>query len=114
MVGVHKDEDMHPSSVRRVTERRVAHLLLRSSACPASELARQAGLSVATIGKIIDSLVSAGVVEKIAAESLQPEPRLGRPAEYYDLARSRPRYVVVELGVQKTQGCCSSYRWSDR
>lgn len=93
----------HPSGLRRVTERQVVHLLLRSSSLARAELARQTGLSVATIGKVVENLVSAGVVEKIVSETAKPGPTLGRPAEYYGLARSRRRHVVVELGVHKTQ-----------
>ncbi len=100
---VRSPENMHPSGIRRVTARRVAHLLLRSGGLSRVELARQTGLSVAAIGKIVDALVSAGVVEKIVSESARPGPTLGRPAAYFGLARSRPRHVVVELGVSRTQ-----------
>jgi predicted NBD/HSP70 family sugar kinase len=95
--------NMHPSGLRRVTERRVAHLLLRSTSLTRIEIARQTGLSVATIGKIIDTLVTDGVVEKTVSETPSPGPALGRPAEYFGLSRGRPRYVVIELGVKKTQ-----------
>ena len=94
---------MHPSGLRRVTERRVAHLLLRSASLTRVEIARQTGLSVATIGKVIDALVAGGVVEKTVAETVVPGPSLGRPAEYFGLSRTRRRYVVIELGVNKTQ-----------
>ncbi|MBI5864620.1 MAG: ROK family protein [Planctomycetes bacterium] len=49
------------------------------------------------------SLLGAGVVERIAGGPTRPGPMLGRPAEYFGLARRRPRHVVVELGVNKTQ-----------
>ncbi len=96
-------DNIHPSGLRRVTERRVAHLLLRSSGLSRAQLAKETGLSVATIGKIADHLMSIGVVEKIAAETRKSGPTVGRPAEYYSLARSRCRHIVVELSVHKTQ-----------
>ena len=95
--------NMHPSGLRRVTERRVAHLLLRYGCLSRVELAREAGLSVATIGKIIDTLVASGVVEKIVSDTARTGPTLGRPAEYFSLSRSRRRHLVVELGVRRTQ-----------
>ncbi|MCA9257410.1 MAG: ROK family protein [Phycisphaerales bacterium] len=86
-----------------MTERRVAHLLLCAPGLTRFELSQETGLSVATIGKIIEDLTAAGIVEKIAAETSKPGPSLGRPAEYFGLARSGRRNVVVELGVKKTQ-----------
>lgn len=94
---------MHPSGLRRVTERRVAHVLLRDPKLSRLELARLTGLSVATVGKIIDALVAAGVVEKLAVESGASAPTLGRPADYFGLMRSRLQHVAVELGVNQTR-----------
>ncbi len=96
-------KNMHPSGLRRVTERRVAHLLMRSPGLTRLEVSRQTSLSVTAIGKIIDALVIAGVVEKFAAKPTKPGPTLGRPAEYFALARSRPRHVAVQLNVKNTQ-----------
>ncbi len=94
---------MHPSAIRRVTERRVVHLLMRSSSLTRAELGERTGLSLATIGKIIDSLVASGVVEKIITETPKEGRMVGRPAEYYGLARAQRCHVVVEVGVRTTQ-----------
>lgn len=94
---------MHPSGLRRVTERRVAHVLLREPSLTRIDLSRRTGLSVATIGKIIDALVAAGIVEKLAVESESAGPTLGRPADYFGLTRTRRQHVAIELGVNRTR-----------
>lgn len=96
-------KNIHPSGLRRITERRVAHLLMRNPGLSRAELAKQSGLSVPTIGKIIDTLMRAGIVEVISATTKESRPTLGRPAERYSLMRTRARHVVVELGVSKSQ-----------
>lgn len=96
--------NMHPSGLRRVTERRLAHLLMRSESLSRIELSQQAGLSLTAVGKIINSLVANQVVEKVKVQNddAMTGPTLGRPSEYFRIARSRIRYLVVELGVNKT------------
>ena len=95
---------LHPSGLRRFTARRVAHLLMRSDTLSRYELSQRAGLSLTAVGKIINSLEAAQVVEKVKLreEDGVTGPTLGRPSEYFRIARQRVCYLVVELGVNST------------
>ena len=101
---LHRKHTLHPSGLRRVTERLVAHLLMRSDALSRYDLSRQTGLSLTAIGKIINSLAAAGVVERVELTSDDGSiaPTLGRPSEYFRLATELTSYVAVEIGVRNT------------
>ncbi len=74
-----------------------------------AELAKVAGISQPTAGKIIDELLSLGLIEELDGNSvghghpgLEP-PRLGRPARLLRLDTLRTRFVGIELGVDQTR-----------
>jgi len=91
-----------PASLRLANQAAILEQLLRRKATNRAELAGVTGMSRPTAGKIIDDLVNGGVVEEIALLDGQ-RLGVGRPRQQLRLATDRPRFVVVELGVQWTR-----------
>lgn len=98
-----------PSSLRRLNERLVLNRLRRMGLASRAELAKVAGISQPTAGKIIDELLAFGLIEELNGSALgngHPDwetPRLGRPARLLRLDTVRPRFVGIELGVDQTR-----------
>jgi len=93
-----------PASLRRTNERTVVSLLMRLGRASRADLAKAAGISQPTSGKIIAELERLGLLA-IGSASAAPrtEPRLGRPGQMLALDSTRPRFVGVELGVKETR-----------
>ncbi len=91
-----------PASLRLANQATILEQLLERKAASRAELAKATGMSKPTTGKIIDDLVSAGVVEEI---KLIDGGRLnvGRPGKQLRLATGRPHFIVMELGVEWTR-----------
>ena len=98
-----------PSSLRRINERAVLQRLRRLGTASRANLAKEAGISQPTAGKIIDDLLEFGLIEELEAEPVDrtvaaPEsPRLGRPGRLLRLDGIRPRFVGIEVGVEQTR-----------
>jgi predicted NBD/HSP70 family sugar kinase len=104
MLGIHTPA--LPASLRRTNERTVMSLLLRLGSASRAELAKAAGISQPTAGKIITRLLKLGVVqlaEESDAERVGGPVKLGRPGERVRLAATRPRFIAIELGVAETR-----------
>ena len=91
-----------PASLRLANQATILSQLLERKAASRAELAKVTGMSKPTAGKIIDDLVRAGVVEEIKLAD-GGRPSVGRPGKQLRLATSRPRFVVMELGVEWTR-----------
>jgi predicted NBD/HSP70 family sugar kinase len=91
-----------PASLRLANQATILEQLLERKAASRAELAKATGMSKPTAGKIIDDLVRAGVVEEIKLVD-GGRPSVGRPGKQLRLATSRPRFVVIELGVESTR-----------
>ncbi|SRR6266511_404331 len=91
-----------PASLRIANQATILEQLLERKAASRAELAKATGMSKPTAGKIIDDLVRAGVVEEIKLVD-GGRPSVGRPGKQLRLATSRPRFVVMELGVEWTR-----------
>jgi predicted NBD/HSP70 family sugar kinase len=91
-----------PASLRLANQATILEQLLERKAASRAELAKATGMSKPTAGKIIDDLVRAGVVEEIKLVD-GGRPSVGRPGKQLRLATSRPRFVVMELGVEWTR-----------
>jgi predicted NBD/HSP70 family sugar kinase len=91
-----------PASLRLANQATILEQLLERKAASRAELAKATGMSKPTTGKIIDDLVHAGVVEEIKIVDVG-RPSVGRPGKQLRLAASRPRFVVMELGVEWTR-----------
>ena len=100
-----------PASLRRTNQRTVISLLLRMGCASRADLAKAAGISQPTAGKITAELLGMGLLESVRS----PEPdlgspgpgrrsrRLGRPGKLLRLDGERPRFLAIELGVTGTR-----------
>lgn len=98
-----------PSSLRRLNERAVLRRLRRLGAASRASLAKEAGISPPTAGKIIDELLAYGLIEELGGDAedragnAAETPRLGRPGRLLRLDGVRPRFIGIELGVEQTR-----------
>src|SRR5579859_3378757 len=99
-----------PASLRRTNQRTVISLLLRLGSASRADLAKAAGISQPTAGKITAELLDLGVIEPVGSPPQQNEakellnsPRLGRPGLLLRLDNRRPRFLVIEFGVLETK-----------
>ena len=91
-----------PANLRLTNQAALLGQLLGSKTASRAKLAKATGMSKPTTGKIIEDLMRAGVVEEI--EVLEGgRPSVGRPGKQLRLATTRPRFVVVDLGVEMTR-----------
>ena len=91
-----------PANLRLTNQAALLGQLLGSKTASRAKLAKATGMSKPTTGKIIEDLMRAGVVEEI--EVLDGgRPSVGRPGKQLRLATTRPRFVVVDLGVEMTR-----------
>lgn len=97
-----------PASLRRTNQRTVVSFLLRLGSASRADLAKAAGISQPTAGKIIAELLHLGILQE-AGSALEQEnnggissPRLGRPGQMLRLDCRKPRFVAIELGVAAT------------
>lgn len=94
-----------PASLRRTNERTVISLLFRLGRASRSDLAKAAGISQPTAGKIIANLLASGILEEVS-ETRVPDNssnRLGRPGQLLQLNTGQRRFLVIELGVTETR-----------
>jgi predicted NBD/HSP70 family sugar kinase len=99
-----------PASLRRTNQRTVISLLLRLGSASRADLAKAAGISQPTAGKITAELLRSGVVQQVSSSASENSgdaasgtPRLGRPGQMLRLDDQRPRFVAIELGVTETK-----------
>ena len=91
-----------PASLRRTNQRTIISLLMRLGCASRAELAKAAGMSQPTAGKITAELLRLGILQEAGAANGR-HPRLGRPGQMLRLADRDPRFVVLELGVDETR-----------
>jgi predicted NBD/HSP70 family sugar kinase len=91
-----------PASLRLANQSTLLEHLLERKAASRADLAKATGMSQPTAGKIIDDLVNAGVVEELGRGD-GARRKVGRPGKQLRLATSKPRFVVIELGVEWTR-----------
>src|SRR5262247_4016470 len=89
-----------PASLRRTNQRTIISLLLRLGRASRADLAKAAGISQPTAGKITMELLRSGVIQEAGSrvEGLNgpgAAPRLGRPGQLLRLDDRRPRFVVI-------------------
>lgn len=97
-----------PASLRRANERTLLGALLRMGEASRAELAKVAGLSQPTIGKITSELLELGVLledEETTAPNGGEEaaPKVGRPGRRLRLNDQQQRFLALELGVAETR-----------
>lgn len=89
-----------PSSLRRANERTLVGLLMRMGAASRAQLAKAAGISQPTCGKIVDELLELGVAREVYDES--PRNGAGRPGRMVCLDSAKPRFLAVQIDVLET------------
>jgi predicted NBD/HSP70 family sugar kinase len=97
-----------PASLRRTNQRTVISFLLRLGSASRADLAKAAGISQPTAGKIIAELLHLGILQEAGSASEHEgngstgSPRLGRPGQLLRLDHRRARFIAIELGVAET------------
>lgn len=97
-----------PASLRRTNQRTVISLLMRLGSASRADLAKVAGISQPTAGKITSELLELGVLQEAGSTAEMGEaptnsPRLGRPGQLLRLDDRHRRFLVIELGVTETR-----------
>src|SRR5579872_5596830 len=98
-----------PASLRRTNQRTVISLLLRLGSASRADLAKAAGLSQPTAGKITTELLRLGVLQEagssseLSANGNGGSVRLGRPGQMLRLDAMHRRFLAIELGVAETK-----------
>ncbi|MDB5326743.1 MAG: transcriptional repressor of the xylose operon [Phycisphaerales bacterium] len=85
-----------------MNRRQVVLASLKFGAATRSTLSRAAGISPTTTGKIIEELVSDGILRP-AATSAAPQTGPGRPGYYFKINDVQPRFLGVQLGPSQTR-----------
>lgn len=98
-----------PASLRRTNQRTVVSLLQRVGTASRADLAKAAGLSQPTAGKIITELQRLGFLQQAGSaddndtgQGSEAAPRLGRPRQLVRLDCRQARFLAIELGVEET------------
>lgn len=95
-----------PASLRRANERTVIGLLMRLGSASRAQIAKAAGISQPTCGKIVDELIRLGLAHEIdepaEVDLLSGRTRAGRPGRMVGLESSRPRFLAVQFDVLET------------
>ncbi|HTL16001.1 MAG TPA: ROK family protein [Patescibacteria group bacterium] len=97
-----------PASLRRTNQRTVISLLLRLGSASRADLAKAAGISQPTAGKITTELLRLGILQEAGSSAADPVSgnggisRLGRPGQLLRLDGKHPRFLAIELGVTET------------
>jgi predicted NBD/HSP70 family sugar kinase len=98
-----------PSSLRRMNERAVVRLLLRMGVASRAELAKAAGMSQPTVGKITQDLIDRGILQELDSPSASSDNgrngagKIGRPGRMLQLDSRNPRFLAIHLGVTETR-----------
>jgi predicted NBD/HSP70 family sugar kinase len=96
-----------PASLRRTNQRTVISLLLRLGCASRADLAKAAGISQPTAGKITTELLRLGILELAGSGGEVFDngggSRLGRPGQLLRLNGAQPRFLAIELGVSETR-----------
>lgn len=90
-----------PSSLRRVNERTLVSLLMRLGHASRAQLAKTAGISQPTCGKIIDELITLGLAHEVEDSSTARD-RAGRPGRMVRLDAQRHRFLAIQFDVNET------------
>jgi predicted NBD/HSP70 family sugar kinase len=95
------------SHLRRINQRKIVHSMLRlHSTASRTKLAEIAGMSQATVGRIVDDLLTQSILAEVGVAAYPPRPdspQLGRPSKLLELDRAKRRFLLIHLGVRQTR-----------
>jgi predicted NBD/HSP70 family sugar kinase len=105
-----------PAFLRHNNQRRIIELVLRLHRASRAEISRATGISSPTVGRIVDDLLTAGVLLEPAAATTAtakqrrngaagegPAIALGRPSAALELDNRNHRFLAVQIGVRQTR-----------
>jgi predicted NBD/HSP70 family sugar kinase len=92
-----------PASLRRTNQRTVISLLMRLGAASKADLAKAAGISQPTAGKITAELLRLGIIEQTEVVEAPDARKLGRPGQMLRLNAETARFIAIDLGVVQTR-----------
>lgn len=100
-----------PATMRRQNERNLLECLARIRVASRAHLAKAAGLSQPTAGKIINRFIKLGILKEIGKESTSEVKhkigkkltrKLGRPGRLLEFDCETPRFIGIYLDVKET------------
>jgi predicted NBD/HSP70 family sugar kinase len=95
------------SHLRKINQRKIVHSMLRlHSTASRTKLAEIAGMSQATVGRIVDDLLTQSILAEVVASDYPTAPdlpQLGRPSKLLELDRAKRRFLLIHLGVRQTR-----------
>jgi predicted NBD/HSP70 family sugar kinase len=95
------------SHLRRINQRKIVHSMLRlHSSASRTKLAEIAGMSQATVGRIVDDLLTQSILAEVGVDAYPANsdpPQLGRPSKLLELDRAKRRFLLIHLGVRQTR-----------
>lgn len=94
-----KSEWAEPALLRRINQRRLLAVIQRSGPLSRATLARQSGLTPPTVSKVVESLLTQGLVEEFD----QDRPPLGRPHKLVRMATTSAAVLGVVIDARS---CC--------
>ena len=90
-----------PTSMGRLNKRALLRRLQKAGLASRAGLAQALGMSQPTAGKIVDELLSVGVLEEIETSGSGKALR-GRPGRMLRLNQSKSRLIAIQFGLQDT------------
>ena len=95
------------SHLRKINQRKIVHSMLRlHSSASRTKLAEMAGMSQATVGRIVDDLLTQSILAEVEIDAYPANsdpPQLGRPSKLLELDRAKRRFLLIHLGVRQTR-----------
>jgi predicted NBD/HSP70 family sugar kinase len=111
------------SHLRQINQRKVIRAMMRLRAASRTELAREAGLSQPTVGRIVDELLGCSILSEAdenrpapsdeVRRNGQPQAQLGRPSQPLQLDRRKRRFLAIQVGVHHTRFAAMPIAFSD-
>lgn len=90
--------------LRRASERLVFRELLEAAPASRAAIAEATGLSAPAVGKAVEVLVKAGLVEEMDPPEQADDNRgVGRPSRPLRISESGVRFLALQLGVRRTR-----------
>ena len=94
-----KAEPAEPALLRRINERLVLEVIRRGGPSSRASVARASGLTAPTVSKVVESLLSRGLVEEFD----QVKSAVGRPSKLVQMATSSSAVIGVVIDADT---CC--------
>lgn len=90
-----KQKGVSLSTLRQLNVRNTLELLRERSVCSRAELTKLCGVSAPTMSKLLDNLLSAGLIE----EEFQAPEGKGRPSKVYRVAADKAKVIGIVIGI---------------